>query len=157
MKGLLRLHCLAIPAIAGIILATGFASQKDPNPLVGTWDIQLSQGSSFTSVEFGVNNGKLTGRFRGVDGVFSLAHVDFDGKRLAFTWTFERPEASVVMSYNATVSRDRMMGTCWIDEVSSQAFKAMKRKTKLDPGSSRFDFLWLNSAVPMSTQGYGCY
>jgi hypothetical protein len=138
MRGLFRIYWTILPAIICIMLATTFASQADTKLLEGSWDIRLSQGSdSSPSVEFSVKDSKLTGRFHGIENVYSLDQVEFDGKRLSFSWTYE---GQVLMFYEATVENDRMTGTWWIADVSSQSFTALKRKPKLDAGFPPFNF-----------------
>ncbi len=120
-------------AMAGLVLlvATGIrASAAPPSPLdvSGVWDltVETQTSTAHTSVTLKQEGEKLTGTYHGRMGDTRLEGT-LKEDNIRFTVTLKFQDASIVVTYEGTVSGDTMKGTARFGDAGTGKWSAKKK------------------------------
>jgi|GEM_PF-6582011 len=117
---------------------TGDWQATRKSPLVGMWEyaaVVPDAGDQEGTIMFAMKDGKYMGKSEGDDGVTSeIKKVAFDGKRLVFSFPFERDGLEGVITIEAKTQKDGSLDGEWIlagedgNEYARDSWKAKRKK-----------------------------
>lgn len=114
---------LAGMALIGLASADSTLAQ-DYEPLLGTWDVKMEDGTREFVFEFGLDEGKLTGKYNGASGTSEMANLTYEDHTVKFSVTVGN---GMVIDFTAIAAEGELTGMLSL-EFGEAAITGRRRK-----------------------------
>jgi hypothetical protein len=117
-----RLPVLVVMILA---LATAAVTQDTKyDPLLGTWDVKMEDGSREFVFAFGLENGRLTGTYSGASGTSEMTNLTYEDNTVKFSVTVGN---GMIIDFTAIVAEGELTGMLSL-EFGEAAITGRRRK-----------------------------
>ncbi|MFC2158139.1 hypothetical protein ACFLT9_09910 [Acidobacteriota bacterium] len=120
-------HILVLALIICISTASALSSQQDFKPILGTWDVELTEMGMTFELVFKMEESEITGEMNFDMGSGELSEITLADGKLTFLSTFDAGGQTMSIEATATVEGDEMNGTMSSD-MGDAEFTGTKRK-----------------------------